>query len=128
MSSVELAAFSSSELIDFLSQSFNAHVVNEERWYGMSHLHDVCVKGNLEQVKILIRFGADVNAANAGGETPTHLAARRGIVAIIEELRKSGADLNTRDQSSNISIIQTICQLQISRLILHFGTNNDAST
>ena len=42
---MELAAFSPSELTAFLSQPFNAHVVNEERWYGMSHLHDVCVKG-----------------------------------------------------------------------------------
>ena len=102
MSSIELAAFSSSELTAFLSQPFNAHVVNEERWYGMSHLHDVCVKGNFDQVKILIRFGADVNAANAGGETPAHLAARRGIVAIIDELRKSGADLNARDQAGMV--------------------------
>lgn len=104
MSSIELAAFSSSELTAFLSQPFNAHVVNEERWYGMSHLHDVCVKGNFDQVQILIRFGADVNAANAGGETPAHLAARRGIVAIIDELRKSGADLNARDQADRTAL------------------------
>ena len=97
--SVELAAFSPAELTAFLAQPFNAGVVNEERWYGMTHLHDACVKGGLAHVQILIRFGADVNAANAGGETPMHLAARRGIVANAEELRIAGADFLALDQA-----------------------------
>ena len=103
MSCVELASFTPPELTAFLSQPFNASCVNERRWYGMSHLHDVCVKGSLDQVRILIEFGARVNAANAGGETPAHLAARRGIVPIIEELRKSGADLRARDQAGMLA-------------------------
>ena len=97
--SLELIGFSPSELAAYLSQPGNRHVVNEDRWYGMTHLHDACVKGSPAQVQALVRFGADVSAANAGGETPLHLGARRGIVAIAEELRKAGADLHARDQS-----------------------------
>ena len=97
--SVELAAFSPGELTAYLSQPFNASVVNEERWYGMTHLHDACVKGGLQHVQILLRFGAHVNAANAGGETPFHLAARRGMISLTEELRRADADVQCRDQS-----------------------------
>ena len=99
--SLELAALPPSELAAHLAQPFNAQLVNEERWYGMSHLHDACVKGDIEHVRILVRFGACVNATNAGGETPVHLAARRGMISIAEELRRSGADFHALDLSGN---------------------------
>jgi len=46
----------------------------------------------IEAIKLLIARGADINAANGGGNTPLHGAAMRGSPAIVEFLLKAGAD------------------------------------
>jgi ankyrin repeat protein len=46
----------------------------------------------IETIKLLIARGADINAANGGGNTPLHGAAMRGSPAIVEFLLKAGAD------------------------------------
>lgn len=55
------------------------------------------VKGDLETVKKLIEFGADVNEAS-NGMTPAMFAARYNQVDILELLVKSGADLGTKTE------------------------------
>ncbi len=46
----------------------------------------------VETVKLLISHGADVNAQNIWGDTPLHLAARRGDKAAVRFLLSNGAD------------------------------------
>ncbi|KAK3782619.1 hypothetical protein RRG08_038398 [Elysia crispata] len=45
---------------------------------GQTALHHSCLQGNLELVKILVRFGADVKLANRDGWAPLHLAVHAG--------------------------------------------------
>lgn len=45
-------------------------------------------------VSLMLQFGADVTEPNGNGETPLHVAAAKGDVAIVEELLKRGADIN----------------------------------
>ncbi|GFO49618.1 notch-regulated ankyrin repeat-containing protein [Plakobranchus ocellatus] len=45
---------------------------------GQTALHHGCLQGNLELVKILVRFGADVRLANRDGWAPLHLAVYAG--------------------------------------------------
>lgn len=45
---------------------------------GQTALHYCCLKGNLELVKLLVRFGADVRLANRDGWNPLHIAAYGG--------------------------------------------------
>ncbi|BFZ19958.1 hypothetical protein BsWGS_22997 [Bradybaena similaris] len=45
---------------------------------GQTALHHSCFKGNLELVKLLVRFGADVRLANRDGWNPLHIAAYGG--------------------------------------------------
>lgn len=47
-----------------------------------------------KSVKLLIKSGADINAANNSGETPLHLAAQFGHLKITELLISEGADIN----------------------------------
>jgi ankyrin repeat protein len=52
----------------------------------------------LETVSAAVSAGADVNAANAGGDTALHLAAGRGMDGVIEALVAHGARLDVRNK------------------------------
>jgi ankyrin repeat protein len=45
---------------------------------GQTALHQSCLDGNLELVKMLVRFGADVRLANRDGWCPIHIAFHGG--------------------------------------------------
>ena len=45
---------------------------------GQTALHRGCMEGNLEVVKLLVKFGADVRLANRDGWSALHLAAYGG--------------------------------------------------
>ena len=48
-------------------------------------------------ISLLLAAGADVNARNAYGQPPLHLAAYYGYDSIVEQLLAAGADLRTRN-------------------------------
>src|SRR5262249_37329869 len=52
----------------------------------------------LEAVKMLVKLGHDVNAANDRGETALHGAAYRGANTIVQYLVDQGAKLDARSQ------------------------------
>lgn len=53
----------------------------------------------MEFVRLLLKHGANVNAASSGsyGHTPIIMAAMRGHIDIIKELYANGADINAQD-------------------------------
>ena len=53
----------------------------------------------LEAVKLLVEMGADVNEANAEGQTPMHAAAYTGADAIIQFLVDQGAEVDPRSRA-----------------------------
>jgi cytohesin len=61
-------------------------------------LHKAVAEGNIEQVKLFISEGTDVNAQNAAGKRPLHIAARSGQENVVELLIDNGADVNGKDR------------------------------
>ena len=61
---------------------------------GTSPLFDAAKSGTAEQVKLLLTFGADPNAATNAGLTPLHQAAARGNLDMVKELVQAGAEVN----------------------------------
>ncbi|PSR77196.1 hypothetical protein PHLCEN_2v8025 [Hermanssonia centrifuga] len=55
-------------------------------------LHQAALRGNIDALKSLIRFGADVNLPDKNGRLPLHYAAYRGETNIVEELVRVGGD------------------------------------
>ena len=55
----------------------------------------------LEAVKLLIELGADVNAANASGQTAMHAAAFGGADAIVELLAEKGAQVDVKERNGS---------------------------
>ncbi len=55
-------------------------------------------------LRLLAKYGANLNAANARGERPLHAAARQGSNAIVRALVELGADLNATDSSGKTAL------------------------
>lgn len=61
---------------------------------GTSPVFDAAKSGTAEQVKLLLTFGADPNAATTSGLTALHQAAARGNLDMVKELVQAGAEVN----------------------------------
>ncbi len=55
--------------------------------------------GENEISKLLIASSAEVDVPNRDGDTPLHLAARKGLKEIVELLIVKGVDINANDGS-----------------------------
>jgi ankyrin len=58
--------------------------------YSREHLSTSC----LAIIRVLVSAGADVDAKNSDGESPTLLAAGAGDNTVVEDLLRAGADVN----------------------------------
>jgi ankyrin repeat protein len=63
-----------------------------------SSLHQAAADGDIEQVKLLISKGADVNAKDGEEKTPLHHAAKAGKMEIVQMLVEAGSDVNAKDR------------------------------
>ncbi|WP_353289409.1 ankyrin repeat domain-containing protein [Wolbachia endosymbiont (group A) of Paraperithous gnathaulax] len=73
--------------------------VNAADVEGYTALHLAVTEKRLENVKELIRSGADINAEEYESKcTPLHLACMVGKVEIVEELVKAGAEIEQEDK------------------------------
>jgi ankyrin repeat protein len=68
--------------------------INAPETDGATALHWAVRVDNLEIIRLLVRNGANVKAANRYGVTPLSLAAESGDAAVIELLLSEGADAN----------------------------------
>jgi len=66
-------------------------------------LHVAAAIGDVNQVKLLISSGADVNAQDRDGTTPLHLSAINGHRNVAELLLDSGADIDATRMINTIS-------------------------
>ena len=64
---------------------------------GNSALHLAVVNNDIEIVKLLISYGANVNMHNKFKKTPLHLACQAGNEIIANLLIENGSDINARD-------------------------------
>ncbi|KAL0993388.1 hypothetical protein UPYG_G00107190 [Umbra pygmaea] len=58
---------------------------------GMAALHEAVLTGNLECVKLLVKYGADVHQRDEDGWTPLHMACSDGFPEIASYLLSLGA-------------------------------------
>lgn len=49
---------------------------------GMAALHEAVLTGNMEVVKLLVKYGADVHQRDEDGWTPLHMACSDGYPEI----------------------------------------------
>ncbi|XP_072239834.1 protein phosphatase 1 regulatory subunit 27b [Leuresthes tenuis] len=59
---------------------------------GMAAIHEAVLSGNLECVKLLLHYGADIHQRDEEGWTPLHMACSDGFPHIARYLLSLGAD------------------------------------
>jgi len=67
-------------------------------------LHQAVANGDIEQVKLLISKGADVNSRNRLNGTPLHIAVQYRRQALIELLIDKGTDVNAKDSNGQTAL------------------------
>ncbi|XP_013862349.1 protein phosphatase 1 regulatory subunit 27 [Austrofundulus limnaeus] len=66
---------------------------------GMAALHEAVLTGNLEVVKLLVKYGADVHQRDEDGWTPLHMACSDGYPEIARYLLAMGASTEVENES-----------------------------
>lgn len=104
---------------------------------SVDRLQEALVSGDIEAVRRYIAAGGDLevrlNVGRAdGGQTPLHIAAGRGHVALVRMLLEAGADPNALSTSGNTPLSRAICGPdhgpQTVELLLAHGADPDLST
>ena len=81
---------------------------------GASPIYDAARIGTAENVKSLVTFGADVNAATNAGLTALHQAAARGNLDMVKELVQAGADVNAVAKNGRTPIFYAAARAKAS--------------
>ena len=76
----------------------NANYVNLVDKYRINALMFACMRGNIEALKLLLQYNADVNFANEDGYTALMCACSSSYTEIVKLLLEANADVNTVDK------------------------------
>ena len=92
-------------------------------------LHVAAADNDHEQVKLLLEFGADVNAKNKDGWTPLHDAAAPNAVRVAQLLISHGADVNARGKNGRTPLHQAArgYAAEAARLLIDRGADVNAT-
>jgi ankyrin repeat protein len=76
-------------------------------------------EGNLERVKDLVAYGANVNATSYNGSTSLMYAARNNHLSIVEFLIENGADREVKNQkkSTALSLSETFKSNEVNEYL-----------
>ncbi|CAB1444687.1 unnamed protein product [Pleuronectes platessa] len=66
---------------------------------GMAALHEAVLTGNMEVVKLLVKYGADVHQRDEDGWTPLHMACSDGYPEIARYLLSIGASTEAENEN-----------------------------
>lgn len=82
-----------------LTAGLNPNADKNEKGESINILQDAIKKGNVNIVKILIRYGVDIHKKSSGGNPPLITAVENGQTEIVRALIEAGADVNATNWS-----------------------------
>nr|XP_014283378.1 protein phosphatase 1 regulatory subunit 16A isoform X1 [Halyomorpha halys] len=88
------------EVRKLLMRGVSPDSTNED---GLTALHQCCIDDNEEMMKLLLEFGANVNAEDSERWTPLHAAATCGHLHLVKHLIANGADLLAVNADGNMA-------------------------
>uniref|UniRef100_A0A1L8DB14 Putative ankyrin repeat protein n=1 Tax=Nyssomyia neivai TaxID=330878 RepID=A0A1L8DB14_9DIPT len=84
------------------------------------------VSGNLGVVKLLIRFGANINALSDTGSTPVRSACYMTHVEIVQYLVEHGADITKANYNGGTCLINSVQSVALCMYLISKGANVNA--
>lgn len=81
-------------------------------------LREACMQGSTKQVKLMIKRGADVRAADEEGFTPMHSAAVSGSAKLVKLLAEAGAMPDTPDTVRTLGVGVDGGSMQLTLLVV----------
>jgi len=97
-----------------------------ERGSRMSPLAQAAFSGSTETAAVLLQRGASVGVRCWEGETPLHLAAKRGHVEVVRLLLDHGADIDEAGNASHATALHCAVmksQVEVGGLLLQRGAD-----
>jgi ankyrin repeat protein len=94
-----------------------------------SPVADAAMRGDVDEVRVLLRAGSDVNAAQGDGMTALHWAATSGNVELAEVLIYAGANLEAQTRLGGFTALLVASQAGNAELVKGLlGAGADANT
>ncbi|KAL3527435.1 hypothetical protein ACH5RR_012091 [Cinchona calisaya] len=90
-----------------LESDIASHIAKQEAELAL-RVNSAAYYGDLQQLKNLIRAGADPNKKDYDGRSPLHLAASRGYEDIAQFLMQEGVDIDAADNFGNTPLLEAI--------------------
>lgn len=118
------AAKNNTPILEILLQAISrcgASVDIEDILVGRTPLHIAAALGNLEAVKLLINYGAEINYQDTWGWTPFNLAVVGKHREVINYLIANGASIETNDSQKILLSICPYNYLEAVTTIIHLG-------
>lgn len=98
-------------------------------WYELERIHRAAQAGNLDEIKRLIREGANINAFDALSRTPLHYAVEKEHYLVAKWFLENGADVNANEEEhigeTPLSIAVQGNYPEMVELLLKYGANPD---
>ncbi|XP_074662787.1 protein phosphatase 1 regulatory subunit 27-like [Tubulanus polymorphus] len=91
------------ELLRILESGTDINI-NQKNHVGLTALHQGVLANNLDAVKILLCYGADVNMQDIHGVTPLHAAAGCGFILVASFLLLFGGNLFIKTNDGDLAV------------------------
>ena len=104
--------------VEIATLLLNARANINEKYRGATSLYLACQNGRKKMVGLLIRRGADINAArDRDGKTPLFIALQKDHTEIAELLFDKGADLVNKVQDDGVTLLYLASQHGLAKIV-----------
>jgi len=93
-------------------------VVNMVNIHGRTPIHYAALNGDLEVVKLLLKYNANVNPDDNGGYSPLYYAATYGHLEVVKHIVNQGANVNQINNRGNSPMHDALLKGHVS-VVLH---------